>query len=116
MEATVAFKNIDGKLKVIGTKENGQVNPTLISKTDAAYILTVINDDANTHMFYIDGINIHTKLLRAGENDIITIYSKTQGSYNYYDRLPSVGSQQENGTKAEPIGQFKVLKVAGNEW
>lgn len=43
VEATVTFKTIDGQLKVIGTKGNGQVNPTLISKTgDTAYILTVI--------------------------------------------------------------------------
>lgn len=110
VEATVTFKTIDGQLKVIGTKGNGQVNPTLISKTgDTAYILTVISKDASPHMFYIDGLNIHTKLLRAGENDTITIFSKKEGTYNYFDRF-------ENIENLHPLGQFKALKVAGDEW
>lgn len=60
-------------------------------------------------MFYIDGLNIHTKLLRAGENDTITIFSKKEGTYNYFDRF-------ENIENLHPLGQFKALKVAGDEW
>jgi hypothetical protein len=110
IEATVAFKTIDGQLKVVGIKGNGQVNPTLVSRTgDTAYILTVVNEDINPHMFYIDGINAHTKLLRQGQNDTITIYSKKEGTYNYYDRF-------ENIENLHPLGQFKAMKVAGDEW
>ena len=116
VEATVAFKSIDGKLKVIGIKGSGQINPTLVSRTgDTAYLLTVINEDTSPHMFYIEGLNVHTKLLRAGENDTITIYSKTEGTYNYYDRLLVLNNRQE-GAIVEPIGQFKALRVAGDEW
>jgi hypothetical protein len=47
---------ISSRLKVLGTKGNGQVNPTLISRTgDTAYILTVINKDTSPRMFYNDG-------------------------------------------------------------
>ena len=107
VEATVSFKTINGQLKMGVIKGNGQVNPTLISRTgDTAYILTVINKDTSPHMFYIDG---HTKLLRAGQNDSIIIYSKTEGTYNYYDRV----AISEN---LHPLGQFKALKVAGDEW
>jgi hypothetical protein len=110
IEATVAFKTIDGQLKIVGTKGNGQVNPTLISRTgDTTYILTVVNEDINPHMFYIEGINAHTKLLRQGQNDTITIFSKKEGTYNYYDRF-------ENVENLHPLGQFKALKVAGDEW
>jgi hypothetical protein len=110
VEATVAFKTIDGQLKVVGIKGNGQVNPTLVSRTgDTAYVLTVVNEDINPHMFYIGGINAHTKLLRLGQNDTITIFSKKEGTYNYYDRF-------ENIENLHPPGQFKAMKVAGDEW
>jgi TnpA family transposase len=36
-------------------------------------------------MFYVDGINVQTKILRYGQNDVITIYSNKEGTYNYYD-------------------------------
>src|SRR5574341_235538 len=110
VEATVAFKTVDGQLKVVGIKGNGEVNPTLVSRTgDTAYMLTVVNEDINPHMFYIDGINAHTKLLRQGQNDTITIFSKKEGTYNYYDRF-------ENIENLHPLGQFKAMKVAGDEW
>ena len=110
IEAMVAFKTIGGQLKVVGIKGNGQINPTLVSRTgDTAYILTVVNEDINPHMFYIEGINVHTKLLRQGQNDTITIFSKKEGAYNYYDRF-------ENVENLHPLGQFKAMKVAGDEW
>jgi hypothetical protein len=86
VETTVAFRNVNGDLALVGIKGTTQVNPTLLSRTgDTAYILTVINQDTIPHIFYIDGLNIHTKILRAGQNDTITIYSKHEGTYNYYD-------------------------------
>ena len=80
---------------------------------DTAYILTIINQDpASPHMFYVTGINAHTKILRPGENDTITIYSKSQGTYNYYDRLDA----GINGTEIKPLGQFMAVRVGGDEW
>ncbi|MGC2384340.1 MAG: hypothetical protein WA631_14660, partial [Nitrososphaeraceae archaeon] len=46
VEATIAFRNINGNVKVVGLKGITQVNPTLVSRTgDTAYILTIINQD-----------------------------------------------------------------------
>jgi hypothetical protein len=79
----------------------------LLSRTgDTAYILNVINQHTMPHIFYIDGLNMHTKIIRPGENYTITIYSKHEGTCNYYD-WPSNG---------KPLGQFKAVKVAGDEW
>jgi hypothetical protein len=116
VEATVAFRNINGEVKVVGLKGIIQVNPTLISRTgDTAYILTVINQDPGSlHMFYVDGINAHTKILRSGENDTITIYSKKEGTYNYYDRLNTASGV--SGAEIKSFGQFKAVRVAGDEW
>jgi hypothetical protein len=61
-------------------------------------------------MFYIDGLNLHTKLLRYEENDTITIQPKKEGIYNYYDRS---SIKKFNGSVI-PIGQFKTLQVAGD--
>ena len=101
MEATVAFRNIDGETKIIGLKGNADVNPTLVMRTgDFAYILTVINQDTTPHMFYVEGLEVHTRALRPGENDTIIIYSKNPGTYNYYDRF-----------EERPIGKIKAVKV-----
>lgn len=101
MEATVAFRNIDGETKIVGLKGNAGINPTLVMRTgDFAYILTVINQDTMPHMFYVEGLEIHTKTLRPGENDTVTIYSKNPGTYNYYDRV-----------EEKQIGKIKAVKV-----
>ena len=56
VEATIAFRNINGNVKVVGLKGITQVNPTLVSRTgDTAYILTIIIENPGSlHMFYID--------------------------------------------------------------
>lgn len=103
IETTIAFKTVDGKLNVIGIKGNSGTNPTLLMRTkDFAMVLTVINQDKIPHMLYIDGLAVHTKILKAGENQTITFYSPTEGTYNYYDRLSS---------SSNPIGQIKAVKV-----
>ena len=101
MESTVAFRNIDGETKIVGMKGNSDVNPTLVMRTgDFAYILTVINQDTVSHMFYVKGLEVHTKVLRPGENDTITIYSKNPGTYDYYDRI-----------EEKQLGNIKAVKV-----
>jgi hypothetical protein len=63
VQATIAFRNVNGKVEVVGLKGITQIIPTLVSRTgDTAYILTIINQDqTRPHMFYIVGINAHTK-------------------------------------------------------
>ena len=101
MEATIAFRNINGETKIVGLKGNADINPTLVMRTgDFAYILTVTNQDTTPHMFYVEGLEVHTKLLRPGENDTITIYSKNTGIYNYYDRV-----------EEKQMGKIKAVKV-----
>ncbi|MGB5091120.1 MAG: hypothetical protein WBN72_09275 [Nitrososphaeraceae archaeon] len=107
IETTIAFKTIDGKLNVIGIIGNSGINPTLLMRIKGfAMVLTVINQDNIPHMLYIEGLGVHTKILRAGENQTITFYSPTEGTYNYYDRLSSSN---------KPIGQIKAVKVTSFE-
>lgn len=107
IETTIAFKTIDGKLNVIGIKGNSGTNPTLLMRTkDFAMVLTVINQDSVPRMLYIDGLGVNTKILKPGENQTITFYSPTEGTYNYYDRLSSSNN---------PIGQIKAVKVTAFE-
>ena len=103
IETTIAFKTVDGKLNVIGIIGNSGTNPTLLMRTkDFPMVLTVINQDSIPHMLYIDGLAVHTKILKSGENQTITFYSPTEGTYNYYDRL---------SPSNKPIGQIKAVKV-----
>ena len=87
IKATVAFRNIEGDVKVVGIVGNTGNKPDLgIKNRKTEYSLTVINEDKQPHMFYIDRLNVHTKLLRFGENDTITIQQTKEAIYNYYDR------------------------------
>lgn len=114
IDTTVAFRDVNSKLKLLGLKGTTQVNPTLVTRTgdtayvltgDTAYVLTVINQDTIPHLFYIaDGSNIHPKIIRPGQNDVITIYPKSEGTYNYYDWV----------TKGKPLGQFKAVRIGGD--
>ena len=118
IQTTVAFRNIDGETKVVGITGNTQVNPILVSRTgtDTAYVLTVINQDDTLHMFYIDGLNLHTKILRPGESDTITVYPKSEGVYHYYDRLAIDPEKGTTATSVNPLGEFRMVKVAGDDW
>ena len=118
IQTTVSFRKINGETKVVGITGNTHMNPTLVSRTgtDTAYVLAVINQDNNSHMFYIDGLNLHTKILRPGDSDIITIYPKREGGYEYYDRLAIDPEKGTTDTSINPLGQFGIVKVAGGEW
>jgi hypothetical protein len=100
-EDTIAFRNIDGEVAIVGIKGIAGVNPTLITRTgDYVLELTVINEDDRVHVLYIDG-GAHTKVLQPGESDMITFNSRGEGTYNYYDW----------GSGAGPLGQIKAVKV-----
>lgn len=117
IETTVAFRTIDSEIKIVGLKGNMQTNPTLLSRSgdDTVYALTVINQDNDLHMLYIDGLNLHTKILRPGESDTITIYPEKEGSYRYYDRLTVVKDNTGKETM-KLLGEFRIVKVAGDGW
>jgi hypothetical protein len=95
-----------------------QVNLTLVSRTgtDTVYLLTAINQDTNPHMFYIDGLNLHTKIHRPGENGTIIIYPKREDVYDYYDRLATDVEKATTAVFINPLRQFNTVKVAGDEW
>lgn len=87
VEQTVAFRDIDGEVRLVGIKGVlGEENPTLIMRTSFAYSLTVINDGNTEHRLYIEGFEVQTDLLDPGEKETITIFPNEEGIYNYYDK------------------------------
>jgi hypothetical protein len=100
-ESTVAFRNMDGEVKVVGIKGTGEVNPTILMRTgDFAMVLTVVNEDSMPHALYIDGLNISTRMLQPGQSEVLTFYSEGEATYNYYIQGNS-----------EPTGQIRAIKV-----
>lgn len=110
IEQTVAIRSVNNEIEVVGTLGIAQVNPTLHMRTgDYAMVLTAINEDSQLHMLYIDGLNVHTKMLQPGESETLTFYSKDEGTYNYYIWETS------NWGETSPIGQIKATRVAPYE-
>lgn len=106
-ENTLAFREVDGKVALVGIKGIAQVNPTLIMRTgDYSLELTIINDDDEPHMLFIDGVNISTKMLRPGDSDVISFRSAGEATYNYYDYAHP---------REEPLGQIVAMKVTAFE-
>src|SRR3972149_5210336 len=102
IEQTVAFRDIEGKVRLVGILGvGGEENPTLVMRINFAYILTVINDGNTEHRLYIDGLEVQTDLLKPGEADTLTIITKKEGVYNYYDK----------GKRLEQMGQLKAVSV-----
>lgn len=65
--ATLEFRNIDGQLKVVGTSGVAGVIPTILMRTgDFAMELTIVNQDAERHALYIDGLGVHSWYLEMG--------------------------------------------------
>ncbi len=100
--ATVAFQNIDGEIKIVGTSGIAGVNPTILMRTgDFAMELTVANEDSVPHALYIDGLNVSTRFLQPGQSEVLTFYSEGEAIYNYY----------EYGKNEQPLGQIRAVKV-----
>ncbi len=103
IEQTLVFREVDGKVALVGTKGIAQVNPNLIMRTgDFAMEITVINEDDRPHMMFIDGVNVSTKVLLPGDTDVVTFYSKGEATFNYYDWLSE---------DRQPLGQIRAMKV-----
>ena len=106
VEQTIVFEEINGETQVRGIKGvKTDANPTLLSRTSFAYILTVINNGTTVHRLYIDGFNIQTDLLEPGQQDTITIYPDKEGEFAYYDK-------RENLT---PLGKIKIVTVVASD-
>jgi hypothetical protein len=106
VEQTVAFEDIDGKVQLRGIVGiDGEPNPTLISRTSFAYLLTVVNNGDKSHRLYIDGLNIQTNLLEPGEQETLTIYPTKEGTYNYYDKREQL----------KLLGQIKIITVVPSD-
>ena len=99
---TAAFQRLDGEVRLVGIKGIAGVNPTILMRTgDFAMELTVVNQDSERHALYIDGLYVSTKFLNPGESEVLTLYSKGEGTYDYYDY----------GNMDEPLGQIRAVKV-----
>lgn len=83
---TLEFQTLEGRTVVVGTEGNGGTNPELIMRAgDYSYIITVINKDTKSHQLYVDGVELKTKLLEPSDTDTITMISKNEDIFNYYD-------------------------------
>ena len=106
VEHTVIFEDIDGKTQIRGIKGvAGEVNPTLLSRTSFAYVLTVINNGTTNHRLYIEGFNVQTDLLEPGQQDIITIYPDKEGEFAYYDKRQELTQ----------LGKIKIVTVVASD-
>ena len=80
------FQTLDGRTVVVGTSGNGVTNPELVMRTGGySYIITVTNKDSKPHQLYVEGFNLKTKLLQPGDTDTITLQSRDEVTFNYYD-------------------------------
>ena len=106
VEQTLVFEEINGDVKIRAIKGvSGETNPTLISRTSFAYILTVINNGTTVHRLYIDGFNVQTDLLEPGQTDTITIYPDEEGEFTYYDKRQHL----------TPLGKIKIISVVPSD-
>lgn len=106
VEQTIVFEDIEGKAEIKAIKGVlGENNPTLVSRTSFAYILTVINNGTTLHRLYIDGFNVQTDLLEPGQQDTITIFPNEEGEFTYYDKKQNL----------IPLGKIKIVSVVPSD-
>jgi len=106
VEQTVIFEDIEGITQIRAIKGvGGEPNPTLVSRTSFAYILTVINNGTTNHRLYIDGFNVQTDLLNPGEQDTITIIPDREGEFTYYDKRQDI----------VPLGKIRIVSVVDSD-
>ena len=106
VEQTIVFEDIGDQAKIKAIKGVlGENNPTLLSRTSFAYVLTVINNGTSLHRLYIDGFNVQTELLEPGQQDTITIYPSQEGEFTYYDKKQ----------RLIPLGKIKIVSVVPSD-
>ena len=106
VEQTVAFEDVNGEVQLQGISGiGGEPNPHLITRTNFAYLLTVINNGDKQHRLYIEGLNVHTDLLEPGQQETLTIYPEKEGVYKYFDSLGNL----------EYLGVLEVKTVVASD-
>ena len=106
VEQTIAFEEIGGRVQIIGISGiTGEINPHLISRTNFAYILTIVNNGESHHRFYIEGLEIQTDLLEPGQQDTLRIHPTEEGVYKYYDKRE----------KLEELGVLEIITVVPSD-
>jgi hypothetical protein len=102
IEQTVSFEDVDGQVHLKGVfGVDGEPNPHIVTRTNYAYILTVINNGDKVHRLYIEGLNVTTNLLEPAQQDILKIYPTEEKIYQYYD----------DAQVLHPLGFFEVRTV-----
>jgi hypothetical protein len=98
---TLAFRNLDGQVGVVGIEGLSQVNPTILMRIgDFQMDLTLVNQDTVPHSFYIGGLDLGTRNLEPGQSQTLTLSSEAEATYKYY----------VDGTE-EPLGEVRAVKV-----
>ncbi|MBT3591304.1 MAG: hypothetical protein HN504_00330 [Candidatus Nitrosopelagicus sp.] len=106
VEQTVSFEDVDGQVQLQGIIGiSGEPNPHLITRTNFAYLLTVVNNGDTQHRLYIEGLDIQTDLLEPGEQETLTIYPDKEGIYKYFDKRQWL----------EPLGILEVKTVVPSD-
>lgn len=106
VEQTVVIRDADSTAELYGLKGvKGGPNPTLLSRTSFAYILTIINEGEKPHQIYIESFDVSTKLLEPKDQDTITIIPEKEGTYRYYDIADG---------KVE-LGKLKIVSVVPSD-
>jgi len=106
VEQIVAFEEIDGKVQLKGISGvDGDPNPYLVTRTNFAYLLTVINHGENLHRLYIEGLDVQTDLLEPGHIERLVIHPDKEGIYKYYDKKE----------RLEPLGFLEVRTVVPSD-
>ena len=106
VEQTVAFEDVGDKVHLKGILGiDGEPNPHLITRTNFAYVLTVINNGDKHHRLYIEGLNVETDLLAPGQQETLTIYPDKEGIYKYFD----------NRQHMEHLGFLEVKTVVASD-
>lgn len=82
---TLEFRDMNGQTILVGTIGNSGTNPDLIARTDFSYVLTIINKDTKPHLFYVDTVDLKTKLLEPDESDTLVIKNSKEATFHYYD-------------------------------
>lgn len=87
VEQTVSFEDVNGTVQLKGISGvDGEPNPTLVTRTNFAYVLHVSNDGNKDHRLYIEGLEIQTDLIEPMKQFTLNIHPTKEGIYKYYDK------------------------------
>lgn len=98
-ENILSFRNLEEEIKLVSISGLVGDNPTIVTKVNQPYMLTIVNQDISPHTFYIKGLEIQSSTLKQGEIDTINLLSNTTGTFDYFEL-----------SQDKPLGQVKVVQ------